>query len=235
MAGNGSRFKKNGEMMPKPLIDVDGLTMIEQAVKTLGLDGHFIFITRIYDDPQLNDQINTTLKNISPDCTIIPIDYLTEGAASTAFLAKEFINNDEELVVANCDQILRWDSDKFLEFRERECDGIVVTYNANTEKNSYIRVDENGFGVELAEKKVISNLSLNGVHYWKSGKDFVRSYQAMYKHNDTANGEYYMSITYNYLIKEGKKILPYNIPIDEIFCIGTPEDLEKYLKECNDY
>ena len=53
MAGLGSRFSKNGIKTPKPLIRVDGKTLIEHSVESLGIDGRYIFITRKYDNSRI--------------------------------------------------------------------------------------------------------------------------------------------------------------------------------------
>jgi choline kinase len=46
MAGEGSRFKDVGVDTPKPLIEIDGKTLIEHSISTLGIAGRFIFITK---------------------------------------------------------------------------------------------------------------------------------------------------------------------------------------------
>jgi hypothetical protein len=58
------------------------------------------------------------------------------------------------------------------------------------------------------------------------GKHFVESAKAMVEAGDTHNQEYYVAPSYNYLIKDGKKILPFFYNLH--FPIGTPEDLEFY-------
>lgn len=230
MAGRGKRFKQKGFEVPKPLIEFKGKTMIEYAIKSLDIKGNYIFIVYKYSDESLNIKLSEILNNICSGCRIIEIDYITEGPACSALLAKEFINNDDELIITNCDQIMNWDSSKFINFiKEDKFDGLVVTYDSDTNKNSYIRVDENGYGLELAEKKVISNLSLNGIHYWRKGKYFVESTQSMIEKNIRVNNEFYISQTYNELISKYMKIGNYHIGLDNHHAVGTPEDLEKYL------
>ena len=225
MAGLGSRFPSD-RYAPKPLIDIQGKPMIIRAIESLGLDGRFLFVIR---QAEYTQQIKKTISGLVPNCAFKEIDYTTEGPASSALLFEQDINNNDELVIANCDQIMEWSSKIFL-LVARQYDGCVVTYYSTTDKNSYIRIDNKGLGVELREKIVISNIGLNGIHYWKKGSDFVSSAQSMINANERApNGEFYISQTYNHMISRGQQVGIYHIPNEQHHAVGVPEDLEKYL------
>lgn len=229
MAGRGERFRKDGYDKPKPLIDFGGKTMIEYAIESLELEANFIFIVYKYSDNHLNEKLSTILNKYSKN--IISIDYITEGPASSALLASDYINNDEPLLITNCDQIMSWNSIDFKNFiYESNFDGIVVTYDSSTQKNSYVKIDENGLAVKFAEKQVISNYSLNGIHYWKSGKYFVDSAKKMIQKDIRCNDEFYISLTYNQMIESGMKVGIYHIDSSQHNAVGTPEDLKKYIE-----
>jgi dTDP-glucose pyrophosphorylase len=232
MAGEGARFKNAGFSSIKPLIKIRQRTFIEWSTKTLGITGNYIYIILKKHEDLLTDH----LKEINPNCTIIVIDELTSGCAETCLFAKEYINNDNPLIITNCDQILEWDSSKYMEYiKENDPDGNVVTFYASTNKNSYVVLDENGYASRFAEKEVISEHSLIGVHYWKHGKYFVDSAEKLIKYNIRANNEFYISLTYNMLIKDGKKITKYSLPENEkYYSIGTPDQLYDYLHYVGD-
>ena len=230
MAGEGQRFSNEGYQCPKPLIEIEGETMIQCAIRTLGIIGRYIFIVRKYENKEFNIKLHNALRQISSESIIIEIDYLTDGPASTCLLAEKYIDNDDSLVIANCDQIMDWDAKDFIYFaKSKNLDGVVVTYLSNTLKNSYIKIDENGHGVELAEKRVISNHSLNGIHYWKKGSDFVKSSKDMIRKDLRTNNEFYIAPTYNEMISDNKKIGIYEILRKNHHPVGTPEDLNLYL------
>jgi len=230
MAGSGNRFIKEGYTVPKPLIEFLGKPMIQHAVESLGAKGQYIFVTRKYENEEQNKELKKTLEKIVNDPIILEVDYLTQGPACTCLLAKEHINNTEPLIITNCDQILEWKSKDFFNFLSNtDCDGIVVTYDETTEKNSYIKLDENGYGIELAEKKVISPYSLNGIHYWKEGRHFVESAEQMIEKDIRTNNEFYISTSYNEMIENKMKVGAYHIDRSQHHPTGTPEDLEKYL------
>ena len=226
MAGLGIRFATQGFNLPKPLIDINGEPMISKAIRTLDLDANYLFVIA---KNSFTYRVKEVIQSVKPDAQFIEIDYLTEGPAVTALLFRELINNDDELIIANCDQIMEWNSNTFL-VNARLYDGCVVTYHTDTEKNSYARLDKNGFVTEIKEKEVISDASLNGIHYWKHGKYFVESAQEMIACEDRApNGEFYIGPTYNYMIPKGYKVGIYHIPNSQHHAVGVPGDLKKYL------
>jgi len=227
LAGHGSRFSNNGYLLPKPLIPINGIPMIARAIESLGFVGRYHFVVR--DNEYYNDTL-TAIHSVCVDPIIIKIDKVTEGAAASVLLLQQYINNDEELVVANCDQIMNWNiSDVLATFRKY--DGAVVTVNSTDPKHSYVKLN-NDSAIEFAEKIVISDTALTGIHYWKHGKYFVSSATSMIEHNDRAsNNEFYIAPTYNYMIKQGYSIGTHLVTDSEFYPVGTPPDLERYLNE----
>ena len=225
-AGQGSRFKNSKYTLHKPLIPVDGEPMLIKAAKMLGFRGQFIFLLQ---DNEHRDELAKKLYEAFPTCKIGVIDYVTQGAAETALLAEPFIDTEEELVIANCDQIMNWgpwNSDTALK-QLRKYDAGVVTVESSDNKHSYAIV-ENNLVTQVVEKEVVSNIALTGIHYWKQGSDFVKSAKAMIENNISTKDEFYIGPTYNLLIEDGKKIGHHMIPAEAIHFVGTPEDLEAY-------
>lgn len=231
-AGIGSRFKMEGYSDIKPMINIGGKTMIERAITSLSLKGQYIFVVN-KENGQIEELVQE-IKNVVPDALIIKIDYVTDGPASTALLASEFIDNDIPLVIANCDQIMEWEPEEFSNIiKTTTKDGLVVTYKVQTEKNSYVQLDNNGNAIRFAEKQIISEHSLNGIHFWKKGSDFVSSAKEMIRKDIRVNNEFYISQTYNELVGIGKKIGIYEIDVDKHWAVGTPNDLKLYMKHAN--
>lgn len=230
MAGEGTRFPRDSYKIPKPLIEIHGEPMIQRAVESLNLPGKYHFVVR---KDSYYDQVCSLLHKILPDPKIISVEETTQGPAASCLLFKDFINNEEELVVVNCDQIMWWDSELFLSTaRYYKYDGVVVTYSTTTPKNSYARINRNGFVEEIKEKEVISDISLNGIHYWRKGKYFVQSAESMIEENDRApNGEFYVGPSYNHMVRAGLKVGIHHIPNWQHNPVGVPEDLETYLNK----
>jgi NDP-sugar pyrophosphorylase family protein len=231
MSGEGTRFPRDKYHVPKPLIQINGKAMIQHAIESLDLDGKYHFVIR---QDSFYFQIFELLKIIVPDCKIITVDETTSGPACSALLFENEINNNKELVIANCDQIMWWDSGLFLQTaRYYKYDGIIVTYETDTPKNSFCKIDKNGLVLEVKEKEVISNISLNGIHYWRKGLYFLESARAMIESRDTApNGEYYIGPTYNYMInKFNHKVGIHHIPNWQHNPVGVPEDLQTFIEK----
>lgn len=235
MAGLGTRFANEGFDLPKPLIEIDGKTLIEHSVSTLDLDGRYIFITRRYENTKHNELLSETLKRISPGCVEIIIEKPTRGSVETCMFAEHLIDGEESLVITNCDQITDWESEDFESFISNEnIDGAVVTYTSTNPKNSFAVVNSNRV-TALVEKKAVSNIALIGLHYWKRGSDFVRSAKKLLQDFEKeGRPECYISESYNYLINEGLFIRHYHIEDNQYISLGTPYDLSIYkgkLKE----
>jgi len=229
MAGLGSRFKTEGFKLPKPIIEVNGKTLIEHSVSTLGVEGNYIFITRKFEEDQYNYLLSKKLKELYPNSTEIILDSPTRGAVETVLHSKDLIDNDEPLIITNCDQITEWNSQDFIDFISNpNLDGVVVTYPSDNPKNSFALI-ENGFITKMVEKEVVSNYALIGVHYWKRGSDFVYSAERLLNDfNEKGRPECYVSETYNYLIDKGLLIKNYHIHENQYISLGTPYDLKIY-------
>jgi HAD superfamily hydrolase (TIGR01509 family) len=227
MAGAGSRFEQAGYTFPKPLIDVSGKPMIQIVVDNLNIDANFIFIVQKLHRKQYN--LDTLLNLITPKCKIIEVDGVTEGAAITALLAKEYIDNANPLFFANSDQFVEWDSNEFMyKMNETDADGGMVTFKATHPKWSFAQVNEEGLVTEVAEKNPISDIATVGFYYWKQGSDFVKYAEQMIEKDIRVNNEFYVCPVFNEAIQDNKHIRTFNI--EKMWGLGTPEDLKYYLE-----
>lgn len=229
MAGLGSRFEKANYSFPKPILPIKNLndkTMIQMVVDNLNINGQYIFIIRKEHAEQY--KLPLLLNTIAPGCVIIKIDRVTEGAACTVLLAKEYINNNNPLFITNCDQFMVWDSTEFMYSMSPEhIDGGIITFFNNHPKWSYVKLREDGFIGEVREKEVISTEANTGAFFWKRGSDYVKYSEMMISKNLRVNQEFFVAPCFNEAISDGKKIKMFHI--DKFFGTGTPEDLEYFV------
>lgn len=227
MAGAGSRFSQAGYTFPKPLIDVNGKPMIQLVVENLNVDANFIYVVQKEHREKFN--LDTLLNLITPNCKIIELDGITEGAACTTLLAAEYIDNDHPLLIANSDQVVEWNSSEFLyKMHEQELDGGIVCFKSTHPKWSFAKVDDNGYVTQVAEKNPISDIATVGIYYWTRGSDYVDYATSMIANNIRVNNEFYVCPVYNQAIADGKKIKTFSV--DRMWGLGTPEDLSYYLE-----
>tara|TARA_R110002153_G_scaffold32649_4_gene98742 strand:- start:40592 stop:41308 length:717 start_codon:yes stop_codon:yes gene_type:complete len=229
MAGEGSRFAKEGYTFPKPLIDVNGKPMIQAVVENLDFDCEYIFLVR-KSHLEKYDGLRETLSRITNNrLQIVEVDGLTEGAACTALLAKEYINNDDDLLIANSDQIIEYQPQNFNTMRSlTDVDAIVWTFNDVHPKWSFVKTNARGFCTEVAEKKPISDIATCGIYWYRKGSDFVKSAEQMIQRDIRVKNEFYIAPVYNELIGDGKTLIPFFV--HKMHGVGTPEDLNNYLR-----
>lgn len=228
-AGKGSRFAEAGWKASKPLIDINNKTMIEHVIENLRIKNS----TKIIICQSNIEKEILQIKNESnEDIKVIPINFLTEGTACTVLKVHSLINNNNPLLIANSDQLVNLDCEEIVKSCEnRNLDGIILTFK-DSEKNpkwSFAALNKKGLVKEVAEKNPISDMATVGIYYFKKGRDFVNAAIEMIISMDKVNNEYYTCPTYNYLIKKGLKIGILEIDQSDMFGLGTPQDLNKFL------
>ena len=250
IAGLGTRFKSDGYLDPKPFVDFKGKSIIEWSLSSINLPGKYYIIVNGLEK-KYTDQLVEIADKYYLDLQIIDIGHSTRGQAETCLLALETdkIDLNEQLVITNCDQYTPWNPNKFLKFlKENDCDGLVSTYShadvvvGKEGRYSYIELDETGYGARFAEKIAISPWALNGIYYWKNANLFVESAKKL-MHDDSDAGwtsgklscvkEKYVSLTYNYLIKDGYKIKNYHMENDDFVSLGSPNEIILNLRQSN--
>jgi len=233
MAGRGSRFVDAGYLVPKPLIPVKGRPMTEVVINNLRPSTPHRFIFLCLREHIEGYSIDDKLREWSPECEIITVDAVTEGAACTVLLAKKLIDNDNPLMIANCDQWIDLSIDDYLaEMDHSGVDGLIMTMWADDPKWSYVRFDSSGIPCEVVEKEVVSNEATVGIYNYRKGSDFVEAAEGMIASNFRVNNEFYVAPAYNGLIGKGKKVAVYNVgkELEGMYGLGIPKDLELFEK-----
>lgn len=234
MAGRGKRYSKKGYDLPKPLINVIGKPMIVRVIENLmpKAEHRFIFIVRQEHIDKYG--IDKLLNTHAPGCIIIAIRNDTEGQASSVLLAKEYIDNEQSLMIANCDQYVDIDINDYLHFMsDKNADGLIMTLTAINPEWSYVKLDKNGLVCETVEKEVVSEHATVGIFNFKHGRDYIFAAEEMIKKDIRVNGEFYVAPVYNELLKRGAVVYPYDIGSvgNGMYGMGTPKELELLLEK----
>jgi dTDP-glucose pyrophosphorylase len=191
------------------------------------LDANYIYVVQKSHREKYN--LDTLLNLITPNCKIVEVDGITEGAACTALLAKEYINNSNPLFFANSDQFVEWNSSDFMyKMQETNFDGGIVTFSSTHPKWSFVELDDKKFVKKVEEKNPISNIATVGYYFWKNGSDFVKYAEKMIDNNIRVNNEFYVCPVFNEAINDNKKIITFEA--QKMWGLGTPEDLDLFLK-----
>lgn len=232
MAGAGSRFSKAGYKDPKPFIQVRDRPMIQMVAGNVRVRNcRFIFVAQESHAKQYD--LEKRLRAIVPDCEIILINGLTDGACCTVLKARQLIDNEDALLMANSDQFLEWDAQEFVD-QLQDSDGVISTFHMPEpdKKWSYAKLNEQGFVTDVQEKNPISDLATTGIYLWLKGKDFVRCAEKMIAKDLRCNDEFYVAPVYNEGIAEGLKFKVHNCK--KMWGTGIPDDLNYFLCNCKE-
>lgn len=236
LAGAGSRFIHAGYTEPKPLIMVDGLPMVIQAVKQLPLSQRYIFLCR---SEHLNNYLlRQTLEQYYPGCIVQEVAYLTKGQASTCLLAEANIIPDQPLFIGACDNGLTYDKMRYQALvTDPTVDGLVFTFrnNVTVERNpkaygwvkvlSDDRVEYVSVKVPISDDPVHDH-AVVGAFWFRCGQMFIDAAKAMIQKNTRINNEFYVDECINNAVAAGLCIKVFEI--DKYICWGTPNDLAVY-------
>ena len=235
MAGHGSRFKKAGYKVPKPFISVDGQPMISMVIDNLkpSIEHQFIFIAlkEHIEKNLLEEVIRTKIQNFK----IISIDKVTRGAAETVLFASDLLNNNNPLLIANCDQFVDININDFLESIDSKYDGFIQCMNASSDKWSYIKYNDQNVKF-VAEKEVISDVATTGLYWFRNSNLCIKYLQKMVTKEIKSKGEFYVAPSYNLMIEDGYKI-GFSVIGDDVsvmYGTGTPDDLKIFLNKIDD-
>lgn len=231
IGGIGSRFSKAGITIPKPLIDVNGKPMFMRAVdsvRNLGFDIVFIFVIR--DDQNRNFKLAEQISSHLPEAQIVILQEETSGASATVLKAQHVINGDLPLVVLDCD--IAFESEDFagkiIEAVDNSYGGVLLSFNSSDPRYSFAKIGKEGFVLETAEKNPISNHALMGAYFFSKARYFIVAAEHLLQSKlSNQIPEHYMSLTFNHLLRVGKKV---TMASGKFYCFGTPEELEQYLK-----
>jgi choline kinase len=228
LAGKNNYFEGSEQIYPKQLIEIENQTVIEMVINNFSTikDKQFIFL--VMEDDVKKFHIDNILRLLTDDnCQIITLRNYTHGAVCTALMAIEFINNNDELIIANSDQVFSENIyDSYLE--SEKSDAAILTFYSIHPKWAYAKLDDNGFVIETAEKNPISKAAIAGVYYFKYGKDFVNAAMNMIKKDANIDGIFYLAPVINELVLENKIIS--NICIDKknYHIFNSPRSVREY-------
>jgi len=232
MAGEGSRFRNAGWTTPKPLIELKGKPLFVRAIESVKVDGAPMKYSLIVRQEHIDDYaIDKGIHEILPDAKVYSVEKTTRGAVETCLIAEEGIDDDDAVVVMDCD--LEFRSEAYKRIIE-DClkdknatGGALVSFESDLPKYSYAEIDDNGNVTRTAEKEVISNHALCGAYFFASGKEFKEVAHKLLGAPPMEKPEFYVSLLYNYLLSKGDTVKL--APMEEYHSYGTPEELERYL------
>ena len=243
MAGAGSRFAEAGYKISKPAIPTydkktgEKIPMVVCAAKDLPgvaeYGSNIVFVLRNF---HRTDGTEGAIRGYFPQANFIEVEELTEGQACTCMVAEKYINNDEELLIAGCDNGMEIDFSKFDEYR-KTADMLVFTYRHNEavaakpDAYGWMIVDQDLNVTGTSIKKAVSDNPMEdhavvATFWFKTGRIFIEATNRMISENDRINGEYYVDQVAKHALDIGYKVKVFEI--ERYIGWGTPNDYEHY-------
>ena len=232
MAGRGSRFHKEGYDFPKPLIKIYGKPFFYWATQSVRkyVDLASLDFVVLKEHIEKYD-IHTEIKKYFPEAEIHVLPDVTEGAVITCMKGVEDICDDSPIIFNDCDHLFK--CSRFNEFcnnqYDNSIDGILLTFDSNEDKYSFVEKDAEGRVLRTAEKEVISNEAICGCYYFRNKELFIQSAEEYLTRCNYS--EYFMSGVYNILIE--KKLCVKSMLTDFHVSFGVPEEYEAAQKDKN--
>lgn len=239
MSGEGSRFARVGYTDPKPLIPVyDDRRIIQFVIDLFPGEDDFLFIVR--EEHLATTNVEALLKELKPTGRIVAIKGAKKGPVWAVTQVFDHIDDSKPCIVNYCDFYMRWDYQDFKRDMETSgADGGIPSYKGFHPHllhpaNFYAscKVDADNWMEEIREKHSFTadksqSPQSAGTYYLRTGAILKKYYQMMLDEDVNLNGEYYSSLVYNLLQRDGLRTKIYD-KVEEFCQWGTPEDFEEY-------
>jgi dTDP-glucose pyrophosphorylase len=223
MAGRGTRFSNFGYTTPKPFIDINDKPMFIWALKSL--EGLHItkLIIIVLEEHIIQYNLEFFLqKYCLYPYKIISLKSVTEGQLCTVMAAEPHVNNNENILIISSDTLVITEINNIINDDNSSADGIISTMISEIGNNwSFVKLDELGNVIEVAEKNRISNFISTGLYYFKSSKTFFKYAHQLIDLNIRVNGEFYIIPVYELLLKNNLKVKIANSL--QMWDMGNPE------------
>ena len=243
MSGMSRRFMDAGHTLPKYLLEIDGKTVIEHIIDLYPKDTEFVCIlNRKHHDE--TDVAGLLLYKLPDGSSIKVIDPHKLGPVHSVLQAVEDIDDEEQVIVNYCDFSMYWNYDEFLSHvNDTQCDGCVISYTGfhphmlGSDNYAFCKTEGERI-VEIREKQPftdnkMSEYASTGTYYFKKGSYVKQYFQQLVDEDININGEYYVSLVYNLMIRDGLLNTVYEVP--NMLQWGTPLDVDMYLQWSNYY
>lgn len=227
MAGAGSRFRCQGYEVPKYMIRARGKTLFEWSMESLRefFGQHFIFACLEENDGKwIQEQAAAMgIRRMS----VVPRAALSLGQAQTAYDVLDHAAAGEAVWIYNIDTYIEHGLTP-LDMADHQ--GCVHVFESRNPGMSFVRYDDDGRVVELAEKKVVSHWATVGVYGFESATLYRQIYEEAYHAGGVkeVGGERYVAPMYQLLLQAGMSVCAPRLDLPVVHILGTPQEVLEF-------
>ncbi|MCI3943562.1 glycosyl transferase family 2 [Pseudomonas syringae] len=229
LSGKKGYARRDDGEYPEYLRECNGKPLIHALIDNCAALEPARIICTFSNDDVVRLHLRNMLQQMHPSASVLPVHNLTQGAACTALLASEQIDNSDELLIlsvsdfldADLHSVVRW-------FREQGDDAGIVIFNSLHPRYSFVRLNGDNRVIEAAEKNPISPHAIAGMYWFKSGSLFVSAAKGMIRKDARVNGHFYIAPALNELVLSQKKIGAYRIEPSQYRPLKTQRQLHAF-------
>jgi NDP-sugar pyrophosphorylase family protein len=239
MSGFGERFRAQGYTKPKPLIEIDDRSIISYVVDMFPGENNLFFICNEDHLSNASYGMESHLKSICPSATVIGIPPHKLGPIHAVTQVKSHLDMSQAVLVNYCDFTCYWDWKHFKQsVNDLDVDGAIPAYRGfhphSLGSTNYAYIKEVNYRLQDIQEKQpftdnrMQEFASSGTYYFKSAELMYQAFDWVVENNVHVNNEYYISVAYQYLVKNNLETLVY--PLQHFMQWGTPEDVTEYLE-----
>lgn len=225
MGGAGSRFYKNGYVLPKPLIEIHGKPFLYWATMSIMKFVDVQDLTFVVLRQHISEfHIDKVIKEYFPDAHIVVLEKIMPGPVFTSIRGVERIKDNAPVIFNDCDHMFKCsDLNEILKAGCIGFDGGLLTFESSEPQFSYVVYSESHDIIDTVEKKVMSNHAICGAYIFRNAELFKNIADEYTK--NCPYSECFMSGMYSVMCHRGLKVKDFLLDFHVEF--GTPEEYEK--------
>ena len=227
MAGAGSRFAANGEMRPKPLIEIGGRPLFawaaDSVLRTLAVR-EIVFV--VLQAHVREHAIDEAIHSRYPHARIVAIAEPTSGAAETAAIGVDALASDGPVAINDCDHaFLAPRLGELVQAVDGGDAGALVGFASDNPAYSFVRLDRHDTTLVTGtvEKERAGPFAIAGCYLFRNRRTFSDAL-AQYR-RECPYPELFLSGLYNVLCGQGATVRFQ--PLEAHLSFGTPEELAR--------
>ncbi len=236
MAGDGMRFQSEGYAVPKPMVPVAGVPMIERSLAALPAAQRWTALVRAehLEHPGLEGALAAGGRRVE----VVPVARLTEGQAATCLLARDRIDPERPLLIGCCDAAIVYDEERFGALTaDPTIDCLVFTFRDHPHANrhpthyGWVRTRDDGSVTGISCKVPLSDgvkadPGIIGIFWFRRGRLFLDAADRLVAEDRRVNGELYVDTTIEVLVEQGHRARVFDV--EHLINFGIPDDVRTY-------
>jgi NDP-sugar pyrophosphorylase family protein len=242
MVGAGVRFRAAGYSMPKPLVPVSGVPMVERSLASYPSSSRWVCVMRSED--AASPEILWAVRSRGRAVEVVAVDGMTEGQASTCLLGMPKLDTDAPLLVAPCDSAVVWDESRLRQITsDPSVDCVVWTFrnhahaNRNPSQYGWVRCDDDGWIHEVRCKAAFSDdvrrdPGIVGIFWFRKASHLRDAAEELIRQGRRINNEFYADSAIQVLLEQGRRARVFDVK--RLVCFGVPPDVQtfEYWNRC---